>query len=53
MTKVAVLTRRSFVNMYRDHGYYWLRLGIYIAISVCLGTIFYHFGYGYDDIRVS
>ncbi|TVU10848.1 hypothetical protein EJB05_44401, partial [Eragrostis curvula] len=32
LTKVVVLSRRSFVNMYRDVGYYWLRLGIYIAI---------------------
>jgi hypothetical protein len=53
LTKVVTLTRRSFVNMYRDVGYYWLRLGIYIAISVCLGTIFYNFGYGSNDIRVS
>lgn len=52
-TKVVVLTRRSFVNMYRDVGYYWLRLGIYISISLCLGTIYYNFGYGYDSIRVS
>ncbi|KAM3215644.1 hypothetical protein ACQJBY_067589 [Aegilops geniculata] len=51
VTKVFVLTRRSFVNMYRDVGYYWLRLGIYISISLCLGTIYYNFGYGYDSIR--
>jgi len=53
LTKVLVLTRRSFVNMYRDVGYYWLRLGIYISISLCLGTIYCNFGYGYDSIRVS
>lgn len=53
LTKVIVLTRRSFVNMYRDVGYYWLRLGIYISISLCLGTIYNNFGYGYDSIRVS
>uniref|UniRef100_A0A0D9ZAT0 ABC transporter domain-containing protein n=1 Tax=Oryza glumipatula TaxID=40148 RepID=A0A0D9ZAT0_9ORYZ len=29
VTKTLVLTRRSFVNMYRDIGYYWLRLAIY------------------------
>ncbi|XP_062194292.1 ABC transporter G family member 1-like isoform X2 [Phragmites australis] len=50
-TKAIVLTRRSFVNMYRDLGYYWLRFGIYTAISLSLGTIFYDFGYGYDSIR--
>ncbi|KAG0514245.1 hypothetical protein BDA96_10G174100 [Sorghum bicolor] len=51
LTKVFVLTKRSFVNMYRDVGYYWLRLGIYVSISLCLGTIYYNFGYGYDSIR--
>ncbi|KAL5200938.1 hypothetical protein ABZP36_035292 [Zizania latifolia] len=51
VTKTLVLSRRSFVNMYRDIGYYWLRLAIYVSISVCLGTIFYNVGYGPDSIR--
>uniref|UniRef100_A0A0E0EW37 ABC-2 type transporter transmembrane domain-containing protein n=1 Tax=Oryza meridionalis TaxID=40149 RepID=A0A0E0EW37_9ORYZ len=51
VTKTLVLTRRSFVNMYRDIGYYWLRLAIYVCITVCLGTIFYHVGYGPDSIQ--
>uniref|UniRef100_J3MVN3 ABC transporter domain-containing protein n=2 Tax=Oryza brachyantha TaxID=4533 RepID=J3MVN3_ORYBR len=51
VTKTLVLTKRSFVNMYRDIGYYWLRLAIYVAISVCLGTIFYNVGYGPDSTR--
>ncbi|KAL8167772.1 hypothetical protein V2J09_009271 [Rumex salicifolius] len=32
----VVLTKRSFVNMYRDVGYYWLRLGIYVALCLCI-----------------
>ncbi|GAB2260425.1 hypothetical protein Droror1_Dr00011280 [Drosera rotundifolia] len=32
LTQCIVFTKRSSVNMYRDVGYYWLRLGIYIAI---------------------
>ncbi|KAK9130095.1 hypothetical protein Sjap_010582 [Stephania japonica] len=39
-TQCAVLTRRSFVNMYRDLGYYWFRFGIYTGLCLCLGTIF-------------
>lgn len=39
-----ILTRRSFVNMYRDVGYYWLRLFIYGALAISLGTIFYGIG---------
>lgn len=53
LTKTLVLTRRSFVNMYRDVGYYWLRLAIYVAISLSLGTIFYNLGHGYYSIQVS
>ncbi len=53
VTKTLVLTRRSFVNMYRDIGYYWLRLAIYVAISLSLGMIFYNVGYGPDSARVS
>ncbi|CAI9104066.1 OLC1v1002674C2 [Oldenlandia corymbosa var. corymbosa] len=37
-----VLTRRSSVNMFRDIGYYWMRLAVYTAIALGLGTIFYH-----------
>ncbi|KAK3002064.1 hypothetical protein RJ639_020434 [Escallonia herrerae] len=46
-----VLTRRSFVNMYRDLGYYWLRLAIYIALCLCVGTIFYDIGFSYGSIQ--
>ncbi|KAI3850883.1 hypothetical protein MKX03_035938 [Papaver bracteatum] len=46
-----VLTRKSFVNMYRDLGYYWLRLGVYVSVSVCLGTIFYDIGHDFGSIQ--
>ncbi|MCL7026905.1 hypothetical protein MKW94_000552 [Papaver nudicaule] len=39
LTQSFVLTRRSFVNMYHL-GYYWLRLGVYVALCLCVGTIF-------------
>ncbi|KAF9607930.1 hypothetical protein IFM89_003744 [Coptis chinensis] len=51
ITQSMVLTRRSFVNMYRDIGYYWLRLAIYIALCFCVGTIFYDMGYSYGSIQ--
>jgi hypothetical protein len=46
------LTRRSFVNMSRDIGYYWLRLVIYIVLSVCLGTIYWKVGLEFSSILV-
>ncbi|GER27331.1 ABC transporter [Striga asiatica] len=51
VTQCLVLTWRSFINMYRDLGYYWLRLAIYIALCLCVGTIFYDIGYSYGSIQ--
>lgn len=48
----VVLTKRSFVNMYRDLGYYWLRLAIYIMLCLCIGTVFYDVGLSYGSIQV-
>ncbi|KAG8093321.1 hypothetical protein GUJ93_ZPchr0012g21121 [Zizania palustris] len=50
-TKLLVLTKRSFINMHRDIGYYWMRLGIYMGIGLCIGTIFYQVGYTYSSIQ--
>lgn len=44
------LTKRSFVNMSRDVGYYWLRLVIYILVSFCVGTIYFNVGTSYNAI---
>lgn len=46
------LTRRSFVNMRRDIGYYWLRLAIYITLSLCLGSIYFKLDKSYGSILV-
>ncbi|KAL5727354.1 ATP-binding cassette sub- G member 1 [Ranunculus cassubicifolius] len=51
ITQSIVLTRRSFVNMYRDVGYYWLRLAIYVALCLCVGTIYYDIGHSYGSIQ--
>ncbi|KAI3845461.1 hypothetical protein MKX03_023396, partial [Papaver bracteatum] len=51
LTQSFVLTRRSFVNMYRDVGYYWLRLGIYISLGLCIGTIYYQVGGSFGSIQ--
>ncbi|XP_038681424.1 ABC transporter G family member 1-like [Tripterygium wilfordii] len=50
-TQCFVLTRRSFTNMYRDLGYYWLRLVIYIAMAIGLGTAFGGLGDNYNSIK--
>jgi len=48
--QLSTLTRRSFVNMCRDVGYYWLRIIAYIIISICIGTLFFDVGYSYTSI---
>ncbi|XP_012492143.1 ABC transporter G family member 1 isoform X1 [Gossypium raimondii] len=51
ITQSIVLTKRSFINMYRDLGYYWLRFAIYIALCLCVGTIFHDIGLTYGSIQ--
>ncbi|KAM0063875.1 putative ABC transporter, ABC-2 type transporter, ABC transporter family G domain-containing protein [Helianthus debilis subsp. tardiflorus] len=50
-TQSLVLTRRSFVNMRRDLGYYWLRLAIYLALALGLGTLYYNVGSTYTSVE--
>uniref|UniRef100_A0ACD5TQ84 Uncharacterized protein n=1 Tax=Avena sativa TaxID=4498 RepID=A0ACD5TQ84_AVESA len=49
--QLRTLTRRSYTNMYRDFGYYRLRIIIYVLMAVCLGTIYYDVGNGYTAIQ--
>ncbi|KAE8009213.1 hypothetical protein FH972_005662 [Carpinus fangiana] len=51
ITQCVVLTKRSFVNMYRDLGYYWLRLAIYVMFALGLATMYYDFGSSYGSIQ--
>lgn len=46
------LMRRSYVNMSRDMGYYWLRLVIYIMLCFCIGTIYFKVGNEFSAIMV-
>jgi hypothetical protein len=52
LMQAFTLTKRSFVNMSRDFGYYWLRLVIYIVVTICIGTIYLDIGTGYNSILV-
>ncbi|ERN00275.1 ABC transporter G family member 15 isoform X2 [Amborella trichopoda] len=48
--QLTTLTRRSFINMSRDIGYYWLRVVIYVLVSLCVGTIYFDVGTSYTAI---
>lgn len=48
--QLSTLTKRSFTNMSRDFGYYWLRVLIYIVVSICVGSVFHDVGSSYHSI---
>ncbi|KAI3415185.1 ABC transporter domain-containing protein [Psidium guajava] len=48
--QLRVLSHRSFINMYRDIGYSWLRIMFYVLASVSTGTLYFDIGYGNEAI---
>lgn len=52
LMQTYTLTKRSLINMSRDFGYYWLRLVIYVVVTICIGTIYFNVGTGYNSILV-
>lgn len=50
LMQAFTLTKRSFINMSRDFGYYWLRLVIYVLVTICIGTIYLDVGTSYNAI---
>ncbi|KAK6937181.1 ABC-2 type transporter [Dillenia turbinata] len=48
--QLSTLTKRSSVNMSRDVGYYWVRIIVYIILSLFVGTIFFDIGTSYNSI---
>ncbi|XP_050208841.1 ABC transporter G family member 1-like [Mercurialis annua] len=51
LTHAMVLARRSSINMFRDLGYYWLRLAIYVALALGLATVFANLGSSQNAIK--
>ncbi|GAU46848.1 hypothetical protein TSUD_83550 [Trifolium subterraneum] len=51
-TQCMVLIKRSSLQLYRDISNYWLRLAVFIASAISLGTIFYHVGTSNPSIQV-
>lgn len=41
LIQTAHLTRRSFLNMMRDVGVFWLRAGMYIMLCLVLGFVYF------------
>ncbi|KAF6161731.1 hypothetical protein GIB67_009100 [Kingdonia uniflora] len=52
-TQIAVLTWRSLLIMSREWKYFWLRLILYMLLSLCIGTIFSNLGHSLSSVMVS
>ncbi|KAL3324649.1 hypothetical protein AABB24_038659 [Solanum stoloniferum] len=48
LKQLCTLIKRSLKNMSRDFGYYWLRIIVYIILSISVGTVFYDVGTGHN-----
>ncbi|KAG9450016.1 hypothetical protein H6P81_009981 [Aristolochia fimbriata] len=51
-TRIAVLTWRSLLIMSREWNYFWLRLVLYMFLSLSIGTIFYNLGHSLSSVAV-
>ena len=49
--QTGVLCRRSWKNMTRNIGVYWLRVVMYWTLTFCIGTIYFRLGTDYASIN--
>ncbi|KAK1266374.1 ABC transporter G family member 3 [Acorus gramineus] len=51
-TRVAILTWRSLLIMSRDWKYFWLRLVLYVLLTLSIGTTFFNLGHSLSSVMV-
>lgn len=51
LTQMWVLSYRMFLNNARNIGVFWLRLGMYIGLCICIGTVYFDLGTGWLDVN--
>uniref|UniRef100_A0A1J3ERM6 ABC transporter G family member 13 n=7 Tax=Noccaea caerulescens TaxID=107243 RepID=A0A1J3ERM6_NOCCA len=51
--QLRILTQRSFINMSRDLGYYWIRIGVYVVLSICVGSVFFNIGRNHTNVMTT
>lgn len=52
-TRIAVLTWRSLLIMSREWRYFWIRLVLYVLLTVSIGTVFFNVGHSLLSVMVS
>nr|CAD1843796.1 unnamed protein product [Ananas comosus var. bracteatus] len=51
-TRIAVLTWRSLLIMSREWRYFWIRLVLYVLLTVSIGTVFFNVGHSLLSVMV-
>ncbi|KAF3322108.1 ABC transporter G family member 3 [Carex littledalei] len=51
-TRIAVLTWRSILVMSRKWNYFWMRLVLYVLLTLSIGTIFTNLGHSLSSVTV-
>lgn len=51
-TRIAVLTWRSLIIMSREWKYFWIRLILYMILTLSIGTIFLNIGHSLSSVMV-
>ncbi|KAJ3706270.1 hypothetical protein LUZ61_009975 [Rhynchospora tenuis] len=51
-TRIAVLTWRSILVMSRKWNYFWMRLVLYLLLTLSIGTIFTNLGHSLSSVTV-
>lgn len=49
LSQTLTLTQRTLVDSTRDIGVFWLRLGMYIGLCLCLGTVYFQLGSNWSE----
>lgn len=49
-TRIAVLTWRSLLIVSREWKFYWLRLVLYMLLTLCVGTVFSGLGHSLSSV---
>eukprot|EP01012_Entosiphon_sulcatum_P003087 TRINITY_DN10857_c0_g1_i1.p1 TRINITY_DN10857_c0_g1~~TRINITY_DN10857_c0_g1_i1.p1 ORF type:complete len:635 (-),score=101.27 TRINITY_DN10857_c0_g1_i1:175-2079(-) len=49
--QVAVLTQRGFINAQRNFVMYWIRVAMYIALAILMGTIWLRVGTSFSAVQ--
>ncbi|BBN02619.1 protein MpABC24 [Marchantia polymorpha subsp. ruderalis] len=48
--RLGIVTWRSFLNMWRDFNYIWLRLIVSMLLTICIGSLASKIGHSYNSV---